>query len=494
MKGRLKDRPLEMLIQEIQARMPTGVLTLEHNPAKKQICLVKGIVRFAASNLREDRLGEFLISKGILPEETVRSAEEMVPADQRLTDVLLKTGLLPPEQLRKLVRDHTLNIIIPCLEWRTGEYRYEEGVPNIVGEFATDIPVVELALERARRQVRDSDVRKILDDGNEILTLTALPARDLQRLKLTKAEALIMARAEEGERLSAVLAASPAMRVERARAAAALLAGGIRGAGASAGASASASAAQSVFDTIPPAQGLRPKKAPETLAATASVRYYKQMHDILIGADHYKTLDVEPTATVEEVRRAYYTLAKEIHPDRFLSAPMDVLHQDMEELFTQVLEAYNTLVNPDSRSRYEAERAANGHGPKQTLTSQQTLAKQNFLRGRALNEEGKLAEALRFLQNAVELDPNRGEYLRLLGTVQASNPRLRLDAEASLLKAIELDPARADGYLQLGLLYRRMNEKEKAIEKLRECLKWDPTNLEAGTALAEMTRTVGSRP
>jgi tetratricopeptide (TPR) repeat protein len=124
---------------------------------------------------------------------------------------------------------------------------------------------------------------------------------------------------------------------------------------------------------------------------------------------------------------------------------------------------------------------------------QLTLAKGNFLRGRALVEEGKPAEALQFLQNAVDLDPNRPEYLRLLGAVQARNPRLRLEAEATLLKAIELDPARAEGYLQLGLLYRRMGEIEKAIERMRECLKWDPANHEAGTTLAEMTRTVGKK-
>ncbi len=118
----------------------------------------------------------------------------------------------------------------------------------------------------------------------------------------------------------------------------------------------------------------------------------------------------------------------------------------------------------------------------------------NFLRGRSLFEEGKPAEALRFLQNAAEIEPNRAEYQRLLGIVQSRNPRLRLEAEASLLRAIELEPARADGYLHLGLLYRRMGETEKAIEKLRECLKWDPANLEAGTALAELTRTVGKNP
>jgi curved DNA-binding protein CbpA len=488
-KGRIKDRPLELIVQEIQSRMPSGVLTLERGPAKKQICFLKGTIRFAASNLQEDRFGEFLIRSGILPEPTVRGAEEQVAPGQRLGEYLLASGLLSPDDMHEATRSHILGIIVPCFEWRSGDYRYEEGVPNIVGEFATDIPVIELALERARRQVSEKDVTKLLNDGNAALLPPSLPERDLQKLKLTKAETLIMARAEEGERLSEVLAVSPALRAEMARAAAALLACGIVGT-----AGASADKGGNIYDTIPPALKARGKKVSEETPSAAGVRYYKQMHDLLIGADHYKTLGLETTATAEDVRRSYYTLAKEIHPDRFLSPPLDALHQEMEELFAQVLEAYNTLVNPDSRGRYDAERAAKGMGPKQPAGDQQALARVNFLRGRGLFEEGKPAEALRFLQNAVEIEPNRAEYQRLLGIVQSRNPRLRLEAEASLLKAIDLEPARADGYLQLGLLYRRMGETEKAVEKLRECLKWDPANLEAGTALAELTRTVGKNP
>jgi tetratricopeptide (TPR) repeat protein len=75
----------------------------------------------------------------------------------------------------------------------------------------------------------------------------------------------------------------------------------------------------------------------------------------------------------------------------------------------------------------------------------------------------------------------------------AKNPRLRREAEPHFLKAIELDPARADTYLQLGLLYRRLGEPDKAVTRLRECLKWDPANVEAGTALAEIG-SAGARP
>jgi len=197
----------------------------------------------------------------------------------------------------------------------------------------------------------------------------------------------------------------------------------------------------------------------------------------------YDTYDEMP----EDVRRAYYHLAKEIHPDRFLAPPLDVLHARMEELFAQVLEAYNTLVSPEARARYDTERAQAGGGPKITTSDQQMLAKQNFARGKMLVDENKPAEALKWLQNAVDIEPNKPQYQRLLALVLAKNPRLRGEAELHFIKAIQLDPARADNYLQLGLLYKKLGDVDKAITRLRECLKWDPANGEAGTALAELT-------
>jgi curved DNA-binding protein CbpA len=134
------------------------------------------------------------------------------------------------------------------------------------------------------------------------------------------------------------------------------------------------------------------------------------MYDLLIGADFYKTLNVDHDVSPEEVRRAYYHLAKEIHPDRFLAAPLDVLHAKMEELFSQVLEAYHTLGSLEARARDDTERAQAGAAPKVATSDQQMLAKQNFVRGRMLVDENKPAEALKWLQNAVDVEPNKPEY------------------------------------------------------------------------------------
>jgi hypothetical protein len=86
-----------------------------------------------------------------------------------------------------------------------------------------------------------------------------------------------------------------------------------------------------LFDTLRP--GAKPGDTaprPSADSVPAEVRYYQQMYELMVGADYYKTLSVDHDTSPEEVRRAYYHLAKEIHPDRFLAPPLDVLHARMK--------------------------------------------------------------------------------------------------------------------------------------------------------------------
>jgi len=71
-------------------------------------------------------------------------------------------------------------------------------------------------------------------------------------------------------------------------------------------------------------------------------------------ASYYDVLGVSVFADVDEVRRAYYRKAQVLHPDRFAAAPEAERRRAEDEMKT-VNEAWNTLRNPDTRRRYDAE-------------------------------------------------------------------------------------------------------------------------------------------
>ncbi|MFO1021704.1 MAG: DnaJ C-terminal domain-containing protein [Planctomycetales bacterium] len=77
--------------------------------------------------------------------------------------------------------------------------------------------------------------------------------------------------------------------------------------------------------------------------------------------DYYKVLEVEKTASADEIRKAYRRLSKKYHPDM---KPDD---KSAEEQFKKIQEAYDVLGNEEKRKQYDQfgpdfQRAAGG-GP-----------------------------------------------------------------------------------------------------------------------------------
>lgn len=77
--------------------------------------------------------------------------------------------------------------------------------------------------------------------------------------------------------------------------------------------------------------------------------------------NHYETLGLASTATPEEVKKAYRTLALKFHPDRNHGDPQ------AEEKFKKLAGAYEILSDPQKRREYDdavTGRASSGAGPR----------------------------------------------------------------------------------------------------------------------------------
>lgn len=100
------------------------------------------------------------------------------------------------------------------------------------------------------------------------------------------------------------------------------------------------------------------------------------------------------------------------------------------------------------------------------------------LRGRALELVGKLEEARRCHDKAIELDGRSAEGFFRLGVTQMRLAREK-EAIAAFERAVELDPGMLKAFINLGLLHEQTGRSREAITCFRQAIAIDPRNVES---------------
>jgi curved DNA-binding protein CbpA len=89
--------------------------------------------------------------------------------------------------------------------------------------------------------------------------------------------------------------------------------------------------------------------------------------------DYYQLLEIEPSATLQEIKKAYRKLALQYHPDK------NVDDKYAATQFAEIKEAYETLVNPSKKDKYLQQRwyeQSIGKRTKQQIITPESILKQ----------------------------------------------------------------------------------------------------------------------
>src|SRR5262249_45649752 len=149
-------------------------------------------------------------------------------------------------------------------------------------------------------------------------------------------------------------------------------------------------------------------------------------------------------ATTADVRKAYATIAKERHPDRFTDP---VQRERAHEFFKEATAAFNALSNERSRRDYDAQIA------KPVARSPEEHALLAFNEGIEYAKRGDAATAAERFRQAVYLAPREARYQAALGRVLVKDKHSSRDGIHALEEAIRLDPANAQAFHDLALVY-----------------------------------------
>ena len=172
--------------------------------------------------------------------------------------------------------------------------------------------------------------------------------------------------------------------------------------------------------------------------------------------DPYQVLNVDPSASDEEVKKAYRNLARKYHPDNYHDNPLaDLAQEKMKEINSAYEEIQRRRggggqpsgsYGGSARSSYSGYGYGTGYGSTNGSSALQQVrmaisrgdiaraegllnaisdhdAEWNFLKGTVCYRRGWMDQAKRYFETACQMDPGNAEYQRALAMMNESGYR-----------------------------------------------------------------------
>src|SRR5262245_59103667 len=173
MNGQLSEHPLAELIREISAKEISGRLSLQNESGKVVIYFKRGVLMYAASNVRTLRLSEYLRQAKLVDDEKLSRLGNQ-RSDLELAQALCQENLLDADHAQKMQLKQVSDVLRVALLWTEGTWQFD-GQSHLREEVTGKPEVQELLLEAGRRlPLKFSAAR--FQNPTEVISPSAAPA------------------------------------------------------------------------------------------------------------------------------------------------------------------------------------------------------------------------------------------------------------------------------------------------------------------------------
>ncbi len=494
MKGQLSDRPLAELVHEISLKDLSGTLRLQHEKVKATVYFDEGEIIYAASNLRELRLAEYLQKQGLVSEQELSASGNR--SDVSLAAALVTKGVIDRLTIESLFTRQVGDLLRVALLWAKGTWEFDDC--SLLGDsirVRLDIP--GLLMEAARRMQLELIGSRFPSDEELISPATELPDFNA----LLPAEGFVISRVDSPMKLSELIALSGLGELEAMRTLYGLVLGGFI----------KREQKPNVLQARQQAAVSHPRASPPTIPdllpspGEASEETQKADLDAFLArldsaSNHYEVLNVISTAPPERIKNSYYALARLYHPDKFHLQTSATLHASIESGFARITQAYETLMDARRRSGYDAKLAAleksrkfaqsapkkvvkeadqtsaSDPGTAPVAGSESERAENNFKEGYAALQQGQTQLAVTRFAAAARAVPQEARYRAYYGSALAAGEESRRLAEAEIQAATKLDPDNASYKVMLAELFFDLGFFKRAEGELERAVSLEPNN------------------
>jgi len=139
------------VLQLINLEQTSGELTFESSGNTAHIYFERGSVTYAEIADRRMKLGEFLLSRGLITRDDLDRGLDAQGLRRRLGAVLVEMGALDQATLGNAIEEQIKEVVYEVVRWRAGRFRFTNGRRPKSQDVFIDIPLDYLILEGLKR-------------------------------------------------------------------------------------------------------------------------------------------------------------------------------------------------------------------------------------------------------------------------------------------------------------------------------------------------------
>lgn len=511
--GNFSQTAFASILAEAYRSRFNGAIRLRRRDVKKIVYFRDGTPELVKSNLLVECLGRVLVRERLISvAECEESLRRMRLSKRFQGTVLIEMGCLSPHNLQHSLSLQLQHKMYDVFSWDEGEYQLVPGAPLPAETVSIGLTCAQLISDAVKRTYDAVRLAKVFFGHDfEYVHPSAEPLYALQDVGLIQEEEELLKLADGHKTLATLRALEilPPFETDRfffAMACAQMIAFKISPAPGKphhslpemprlegrppplpsrpppplkSSKTPPPLVAKSVSPLLPefsevvslPLLSIREGVQRETLAATLTSMRRK---------NYFEVLGVTPSATREEIKRAFFSLAKAYHPDKHLASSSAETRALSQHIYDFISTAHDTLTQPGERASYLASLSTENRRAEDADVGKVLAAEGKFQRGEEMMQQHLFAEAVKLFNEAIALYPDEGEFHAWHGWAlfQAFPDRVE-DALRALETAVSLNPKLDQSYLFLGYIYKAIGRPDRAERQFEKAIQCNPACTEA---------------
>jgi len=465
--GSIRHYRMADILIGLQRSLKTGVLDVKGGGTHRKIFIKNGNMISAVSGRKEDMLEEILLREGLLQKRQYLKTTELVrKTGVPCAKVVVEMKYLKPPELKRILARQVTDIVGSLFELRDGHFRFVEGVFKQEHGDSVRLSAGAIVYSEVKKRAGLAELERFLKDV--VVDFSTTPYDLYQDIKFDGSARTIISYIDGKTPVRDIAKLCQFSEEDVLRTVNALIETRvieIKQKGAQ-----------------PSGIDHRDVLRKDRSSRAGFVRRVRELYSTYHELGYYDVLGVDESASYEEIKQAYYRMAKEFHPDRHFDLNEDIKVM-LTEIFSYITNAYLTLRDPVRRREYDRcyrkelmRRCIRAE--EERIAKNSEIARAKFDEASNHYREADYEDAARLFATAIYFDNTVADYHYGYGCALRRLGKNR-EAIKALNEAVKLDPARAGIYAEMGHAYLGLGFPKRARGNFRKALKLDPSNSKA---------------